>query len=68
MKRLTLFFIRFYQKTAWFSLGVCRFTPSCSDYTYRAVKKYGSWKGLYMGIRRILRCHPFSRGGHDPVK
>ena len=46
----------------------CRFTPSCSLYTLQAVEKYGLPKGILMGTWRILRCHPFSKGGFDPVK
>lgn len=46
----------------------CRFTPSCSEYTLDAVTKYGVLKGIGMGIVRILRCHPFSKGGFDPVR
>lgn len=46
----------------------CRFEPSCSLYTVQAIEKYGASKGLFMGIRRVLRCHPFARGGFDPVR
>ncbi len=47
--------------------AVCRFQPTCSQYTYQAVEKYGSLKGLYLGFLRIVRCHPWSKGGYDPV-
>ena len=46
----------------------CRFTPSCSLYTLQAVEKYGLLKGCLKGAWRVLRCHPFSRGGYDPVR
>jgi putative membrane protein insertion efficiency factor len=46
----------------------CRFTPTCSVYTMEAVEKYGAFKGTWMGAKRILRCQPFCKGGHDPVK
>ncbi|MBI4777658.1 membrane protein insertion efficiency factor YidD [Candidatus Desantisbacteria bacterium] len=46
----------------------CRFFPTCSQYAYDAISKYGPWKGLWKSIRRILRCHPFHPGGYDPMK
>ncbi|MCI5667034.1 MAG: membrane protein insertion efficiency factor YidD [Spirochaetia bacterium] len=45
----------------------CRFTPSCSAYALEAIKKYGPIKGLFLSIKRILKCNPFHEGGYDPV-
>lgn len=47
--------------------GTCRFTPTCSHYSYQAIVKHGAIKGLGLSIWRVLRCQPFSRGGYDPV-
>jgi hypothetical protein len=45
----------------------CRFVPSCSEYAMEAIEKHGVVKGLSLAMWRVLRCHPLSRGGHDPV-
>jgi putative membrane protein insertion efficiency factor len=69
MKFLVLDFLRLYK--TWLSPFLppsCRFTPTCSEYTMQAVEKYGALRGTWMGAKRILRCQPFSKGGHDPVK
>lgn len=47
--------------------GQCRFSPTCSAYTKKAIEKYGAVKGVVLGMARIGRCHPFSKGGYDPV-
>lgn len=46
----------------------CIYSPTCSEYTKEAVEKYGAIRGSWMGFKRICRCHPFSKGGDDPVK
>ena len=46
----------------------CRFEPTCSEYAREAVDKYGAVKGTWLGLKRILRCQPFCKGGHDPVR
>jgi uncharacterized protein len=69
VKYVLIALIRFYQLAVSPLLPPsCRFTPTCSAYTLEAVKKYGALRGSYMGIRRLLRCHPFHPGGYDPVK
>lgn len=68
MKRFLLFLIRVYQK------GIspahppcCRFTPTCSQYALEAIERFGVCKGSWLALRRLLRCHPFHKGGYDPV-
>jgi len=62
--------IRFYQKvlSPLKMKQTCRFYPTCSQYAIDAIMKYGCFKGGYMAIKRILKCHPFHNGGYDPVK
>ena len=77
-QKLPLFLIRLYQKTSkiqdpiaralFHTERVCRFDPTCSEYAYQAIKKYGTAKGTVLGLRRIVRCGPWTRGGYDPVK
>jgi uncharacterized protein len=67
-KTIALALIRFYKR--WISIilpSSCRFYPSCSQYTYQAIEKYGVIRGGWLGVRRIARCHPFHPGGFDPV-
>lgn len=68
MKYLLMGLIRLYQMTVSKLLPPsCRFTPSCSHYGYEAVSKYGVFKGGWLAVRRVARCHPFNPGGYDPV-
>jgi len=61
--------IRFYQKFISPLKGkTCRFYPTCSDYALDAFKKYGFFKGFFISLKRIFKCHPFHPGGYDPVK
>lgn len=76
-KKISLALIRLYQKTLSldhgllsyrYPSGYCKFNPTCSQYTYLAIEKYGVLKGSMLGMKRILKCNPWSKGGLDPVK
>jgi len=76
MKSVALFFIKTYQRTlspdhGWFRkfypYGYCKFSPTCSMYTYQAIEKYGIIKGTWLGSKRIIRCNPWNHGGEDPI-
>jgi len=68
MKRAILWLLRSYKQriSPWLPPS-CRFEPTCSEYMYQAIEKKGLVAGMYLGVRRLLRCHPFRAGGFDPV-
>jgi len=77
MRKILILVIRFYQKFLSLDTGIigklyphqptCRFYPRCSEYTVQAVQKYGAIKGMFLGFKRIGRCHPWSKGGIDEI-
>lgn len=78
MKKIVLWTIRIYQKTLSLDHGLlgrvfpnlrgCKFTPTCSEYTYKSIERYGVFKGGVMGVNRVIRCNPWAQSGqYDPV-
>ena len=69
MKKILIYLINFYRRqiSPYKGGSCCRFTPTCSQYALEAIEKYGAFKGGYLAMRRILRCHPLCKGGYDPV-
>ncbi len=68
VKKVIILMIKFYRKyISPLKRPSCIYTPTCSLYALEALEKYGAIKGTYLAVRRILRCHPFHRGGYDPV-
>ncbi len=68
MKNLLIKLIKLYQRIPGKFHYSCKFYPTCSNYMIEAITKYGSVKGLYLGLKRIIKCNPFSKGGYDPLK
>ncbi|HHT66543.1 MAG: membrane protein insertion efficiency factor YidD [Caldicoprobacterales bacterium] len=69
MKNILLGLIRFYRRriSPWLPRS-CRFYPTCSQYSMQAIEKYGSLKGMFLSLKRIMKCNPLHPGGYDPLK
>ena len=68
MKRVLIALVKFYRRNiSPLRPPCCRYIPTCSQYALEALEKYGAMKGSWLALRRILRCHPFHKGGYDPV-
>jgi len=70
MKKILIFIIKMYRKfiSPLKSQPTCRFYPTCSQYSLEALEKYGTIKGSYLSVKRVVRCNPFHPGGYDPLK
>lgn len=67
MKKVLIFLLHMYKSFPTEAHKACRFTPTCSEYMEEAINEYGVLKGVKLGIKRIIRCHPFGKYGYDPV-
>ncbi|MCX6087900.1 MAG: membrane protein insertion efficiency factor YidD [Caldiserica bacterium] len=68
MKKVTLYVLKFYRKyISPLKPPTCIYIPTCSEYAVQAVEKYGALKGGWLAVKRVLRCNPFFKGGHNPV-
>ena len=68
MKKLLIALVRFYRSAiSPYRTPCCRFTPTCSQYALEALEKYGALKGTWLTLKRLSKCHPFHKGGYDPV-
>lgn len=72
MRKILIKMLNCYQKhisSIFTNVGVhCKYYPTCSEYTKQAIQKYGCIKGIFLGVKRIIKCNPFSKGGYDPLK
>lgn len=69
MKKVLICILNYYQKNISPAFGKkCKYYPTCSEYMKQAIEKYGCIKGIFLGVIRILKCNPFSKGGYDPLK
>ena len=68
MKYILIGMIKVYQMLPLRVHDNCKFIPTCSNYTIEAIKEFGSFKGVILGIKRIIRCNPISKGGYDPLR
>ena len=68
LKKVCIYLIRAYQVTPLHSHSMCRFMPTCSEYMAEAINEYGVIKGIKLGVKRLLKCHPKGGFGYDPVR
>ncbi len=68
MKYVLIWIVKFYRRfISPLKKPCCRFYPTCSEYALEAITKYGAFKGTYLAVKRVLKCHPFNKGGYDPL-